>query len=125
MDITKKWILEIFAILCVMLGCFKASAEQVWYQVKYLNEYGNTQTTSYKVNTEKSVNTTDNVKLIEDVYSNLIKFSGIIDEIIDEDSDAKDLAIVNKLERQGYISASPNNNNKPLYLKVHGNWHKL
>ena len=33
MDMTKKWILEIVAMFCVMLGCFKASAKDFKYEV--------------------------------------------------------------------------------------------
>jgi hypothetical protein len=32
MDMTKKWILEIVAMFCVMLGCYKASAESFYYE---------------------------------------------------------------------------------------------
>jgi len=31
MDMTKKWILEIVAMFCVMLGCYKASAKDFHY----------------------------------------------------------------------------------------------
>ena len=110
---TKKWILKIAAISCVMLSCFKVSAELILYQVKYKNEWGNTQTASYQVYEKyaKDISIWD----IDKIRSSFNR-----EWIIDEDSDAEDLAIVNKLDKQGYIIADGRSG---LYIKINGKWH--
>lgn len=114
---------KIITVLIMLIAtAFTVSAETVRYNVKYQNEYGNTETTWYDTDTRTE-------KLNDDEFINTIntlKQSYNFNEIIDEDSDAKDLAIVNKLDRQGYKWAiKAEYDDAVSYVKIHGTWHKL
>lgn len=112
----RKIIKSILALIMV-IGCFKVSAEAVWYQVKYANEYHNVQTVKYIIFTDK---TTEDVGLYT-YWSRNCKYN----EIIDKDSDARDLAIINKLNVQGYTDAYMDDYDCTRYMKIEGKWHKI
>jgi len=85
--------LAICLVLAIMT-VFSLSAEV--YSVKYQNEFGNTERAYYTVDEEdKDCDPKGSV-----VFA--YKVQGAKFEVIDEDSDLEDLAIVNKLDRQGY-----------------------
>jgi hypothetical protein len=107
---------KIITIL-IMLVVTAITASAVTYQVKYVNEYGNTEKVCYSVieNFDKDI-TNYNISGIRKSYH--------YEEIIDEDSDKDDIAIVNKLDRQGYAHAMRNCWDTQ-YLKINDQWHKF
>ena len=113
-------------VLIMLFVAFTASAEAVWYQVKYANEFNNVQTVKYLVDTDI---TTEDAMIVENV--DLYTFATIgrkYNEIIDKDSDVRDLAIVNKLDKQGYTLAGTDfdgNDCQICYVKAKGKWHKV
>lgn len=93
-----------------------ASAEAISYKVKYANKFHNTETAGYTVWTDDVI---EDVKWAKLLSSN---FDG--SEIIDEDSDAKDIAIVKKLDIQKHTVAR-GDSYEYGYVKVEGKWHKV
>lgn len=109
--------LIVIVILAIFVA-FAASAEKLRYNVKYQNEFHNAQTTWYNIDTE--------VKELKGITKAAIALTFKYNEIIDEDADAKDLAIVNKLDRQGYEWAETREFGELAnYIKKDGVWHKL
>lgn len=113
-------------LIMLIVVAFTASAEEVWYQVKYENEYHNVQTVKYLVDTDII---TEDAMIDEgvDLYT-FVTLSYKYNEIIDKDSDARDLAIVNKLDKQGYTLAGTDfdgNDCQICYVKAKGKWHKV
>lgn len=103
----------------LVMAAFTASAERIRYNVKYQNEFHNTETTWYEVDTKQ-------IKECVEEMAIPVMLCYSFNEIIDEDSDAKDLAIVSKLDKQGYINAvTKEYGNQTEYLKTNGIWHKL
>lgn len=88
---------KLITILTILVLGFMASAEMVHYRVKYVTEYGNTQTVTIQVNLALTTEA-DALDLLRYIKDTCEDFQI---EMIDEDSDAEDLAIVNKLERLG------------------------
>lgn len=108
----------VMVVTVVMLTAVAVTASAEWYQAKYINEYGSVSTVRYLA--AKPVapeNYTNYYKELRKVFTD--------DEIIDEDSDARDLAIVNKLDKQGYGLATTNDRKGTAYVKSEGRWHKL
>ena len=109
----------LFVLIMLIAAALTASAEIVRYNVRYQNEYGNTETTWYDVETRQ-------IKECVEEMAFPVMLCYDYNEIIDEDSDAKDLAIVRKLDRQGYIDAvTKEYGYQTEYLKTNGAWHKL
>lgn len=105
-----------FILIMLIAAAFTASAEAVRCQVKYVNEYHNVQTAEYTVWTDD---------IVEDVrWGHLLSDNFDGSKIIDKDSDAKDLAIVNKLDKQGHIVARAADY-ETGYVKVEGKWYKV
>lgn len=108
---------KIITVLIMLIAtAFTVSTETVRYNVKFQNEYGITETTWYEAARAKLGD--DELNTLKQLYN--------FNEIIDEDSDAEDLAIVNKLDRQGYEWAIQEGFYDVVsYAKIHGTWHKL
>ncbi len=116
----------LLVLIMLIAAAFTTSAEGVWYQVKYANEFNNVQTVKYLVDTDI---TTEDAMISEnvDLYT-FVTIGRKYNEIIDKDSDARDLAIVNKLDKQGYTLAGTDfdgNDCQICYVKAEGKWHKV
>lgn len=106
----------ITVLIMLVVVAVTASAEAIRYQVKYSNKFHNVETVEYTVWTDDIVEDVKWCKLLSN------NFDG--SEILDADSDAKDLAIINKLDRQGHIVARVDYYYG--YLKDNeGKWHKV
>ena len=116
---------KILAVLILSLSLVGSSfADIIRYQVKYQTKWGNIETAVYEVDTE-----TIGVKASENDI-NEVKAHYKFHEILDEDSDAKDLAIVNKLDKQGYKLAFVDDSygldfDLVSYMKLYNIWHKF
>ena len=107
---------KIITILIMLIAAaFTASA--AIYQVKYVDEFGITERAQYTAfeTLDRDINNWNVSGLRQSYY---------YDEIIDEDSNAIDLAIVNKLDKQGYIHAMRKGWDVQ-YLKINDQWHKF
>lgn len=112
---------KIITVLIMLIATvFTVSAEMVRYNVKYQSKYDLTMTTWYDVDTRME-------RMDEDgKLFNITKQVYDFNEVIDEDSDVKDLAIVNKLDRQGFEMAfKAENGDWITYAKMNGTWHKF
>lgn len=107
-------------LMMLVVTAVTASAELLFYKAKYTDEYGNVQTVRYVLSTETATDTESSMYVYKHYRSIMIA-----EEIIDEDSDAKDLAIVNKLDKQGYLYAQPEYYYPTMFVKVEGKWRKL
>lgn len=108
-------------VMLVMLVAvaFTASAYTVMYSVKFVDEDGDIRTEHYLVDTEFS-----KVEPSQDVQEEIRKESDF-EAIIDEDSNLSDLAIVNKLDKQGYFIAMSGALYSDTYMKIDGVWHRF
>lgn len=108
-----------FIVMLVMLIAFAvtASAHDVDYKVKYTDENGNVRTATYGVYLRDTVEDLEWYKWCVAYFK--------CNEVFDEDSDIKDLAIVNKLDKQGYTIAFTTEYGDTCYVKANGIWHKF
>lgn len=123
---TKKYILEIVAILSVLLGCFKASADMVRYNTKYFSHLGEltfNETATFEVNPELTTeeDALDLLKYSKEQFSD----GEIIIEMIDEDSDNRAKAITKKLESLGVTAGHDLCPNGYIYLKPSCFWIRI
>lgn len=103
-------------LMMLVVAAVTVSAEAMSYKVKYQNKYHNVEATGYTVWTDD---------IIEDIkWAKLLRANFDGSEILDLDSDPKDLAIVNKLDRQGHTVARGDYYTDG-YIKVEGKWHKV
>ena len=112
---------KIITVLIMLIAtAFTVSAEMVRYNVKYQSKYDLTMTTWYDVDTE--MERIDRKVELFDWLNQVYDLS----EIIDGDSDAEDLAIVNKLDKQGLeIAFKLEWGDWRTYAKINGTWHKF
>ena len=112
------------AMLMVMLVglVFTISARTVRYQVKYQSEWGTTLTAFYETDPERATK-----EIIGSVVFMMLVTYGDYSQLlqIDEDSSAEDLAIVNKLDKQGFSYADAIDNKYTYYKDYDGVWYKL
>lgn len=110
-------------LMMLVVAAVTASAEELRYQVKYTNEYNRVLTAEYVVNTDFSRNKPNPENVVE--YRKFLESKGFkIDEyVIDEDFYARHLAVVNKLDTQGYLIAySSGYLGAFVYHKINGVW---
>lgn len=109
---------KILAVFILGLNLIGSSfAETVYYKVKYQNEQSETKAITYQVDTELG----ELPNTAKSVFHIWFKFN----EILGEDSDAEDWAIVNKLDRQGYSYARTSEYGYLTdYAKINGIWYK-
>lgn len=83
----------VISLVLVLMAMFSLSAET--YSVKYKNEFGNTERAYYTV-------TEEDKEELGPLVIYMFKVRGATFEVIDDDSELGDIAIVNKLDKQGY-----------------------
>ena len=120
---------ELFALIMLIAAAFTASAEHgLTYNVTYNYRIGNyVLTDSTRIDVVPSRRYKENKELVDWIKGNY--YNCYIDEIVDEDSEAKDIAIVRKLDKiGGYDIAWPEENTNSdviIYFKEGREWHKL
>lgn len=114
---------KLMAILIMLIAAaFTLAAES--YSVKFKNEFGITETTCYTIDSdEKNYEGSYTVLFAAKVCGNKIM-------VIDEDSELYEIAITNKLDKQGYKAAHTdfqfgNIKFKTYYYKINGIWYAI
>ena len=108
----------VIAVL-VLMAMFSLNAET--HSVKYKNEFGNTERVYYTVD-EGDKEETGPLAVFA------FKSTGAKFTVIDDDSELSDIAVINKLDKQGYKSAHDeftfrNVKYVKYWIKVKGTWY--